>query len=91
MSIDEIKRLIAEAATGTDAQEQLVNLWLRGEENQPCVILLAFKIGLDEGKRRMMKEIGAAHVEGWQHGIKTPIYGNAWAESHAIKVVEGEV
>jgi hypothetical protein len=87
--IAEIRKLVE--LGGPEVQQQLVDLWLSRETNDIHLILRAYKIGLDEGLLRMKKEIGAAHVEGWEHGITTKIYGDAWSNSHARKVVEGEV
>jgi hypothetical protein len=38
-------------ATSEDAKRKIVDLWLSGETNDALLILTAFKIGLDEGRR----------------------------------------
>ncbi len=40
-----------EPATSEDAKRKIVDLWLSGETNEARLILEAFKIGLDEGRR----------------------------------------
>lgn len=41
----------ANPGTSSTAKLQIVDLWLRGEKNEARLILEAFKIGLDEGRR----------------------------------------
>lgn len=76
---EEALRLIQIICTGNDPSD--------GEGTTPTEVVESVKHTLS----KLLKEVSAAHVEGFEHGTKTKIYGMAWSNSHARKVVEGEV
>jgi hypothetical protein len=89
--IAEIRKLVE--LGGPEVQQQLVDLWLSRETNDIHLILRAYKIGLDEGLRRMISEVEKAWQEGCMAGNEAKHINDipkSWLNSHARKVVEGE-